>query len=239
MDERGVTFRWKDYRAKGKTRYKAMTLSAEEFMRRFLLHVLPGGFHRIRHYGLLANGSRRLRPRRGAAVARGTCRCQALHRGHSRSERRAAVRCSHLRAAATAARPMLIVRLLAPRACHPRATTGCREMIICTLINIRRPTPDGWTRRVRTRPRSLAAMRPTCRGRRTSPSAYRASPQQRTSGSRPLIGATQQPIAIAQCLRQPLRHAPRFPPSRLVRHLPSGRCRSNACRVHGQVSDNP
>ena len=59
MDERGVTFRWKDYRAKGKTRYKTMTLAADEFMRRFLLHVLPGGFHRIRHYGLLANGSRK------------------------------------------------------------------------------------------------------------------------------------------------------------------------------------
>lgn len=59
MDEHGVTFRWKDYRAKGKTRHKAMTLSPQEFMRRFLLHVLPGGFHRIRHYGLLANGSRR------------------------------------------------------------------------------------------------------------------------------------------------------------------------------------
>jgi hypothetical protein len=63
MDERGVTFRWKDYRAKdgakGKTRHKAMTLSPQEFMRRFLLHVLPGGFHRIRHYGLLANGTRR------------------------------------------------------------------------------------------------------------------------------------------------------------------------------------
>ena len=59
MDERGVTFRWKDYRAKGRTRYKTMTLGADEFMRRFLLHVLPGGFHRIRHYGLLANGSRK------------------------------------------------------------------------------------------------------------------------------------------------------------------------------------
>ena len=63
MDERGVTFRWKDYRSnkgdRGKTRHKAMTLSPQEFMRRFLLHVLPGGFHRIRHYGLLANGSRR------------------------------------------------------------------------------------------------------------------------------------------------------------------------------------
>jgi hypothetical protein len=59
LDERGVSFRWKDYRAKGKMRYKAMTLSPQEFMRRFLLHVLPGGFHRIRHYGLLTNGSRK------------------------------------------------------------------------------------------------------------------------------------------------------------------------------------
>jgi Zn finger protein HypA/HybF involved in hydrogenase expression len=59
FDERGVTFRYKDYRSKGKTRYKAMTLSAAEFIRRFLLHVLPSGFHRIRHYGLLANAGRR------------------------------------------------------------------------------------------------------------------------------------------------------------------------------------
>ncbi|MBS0217486.1 MAG: IS91 family transposase [Proteobacteria bacterium] len=59
LDERGVTFRWKDYRAKRRTRYKAMTLEPGEFMRRFLLHVLPGGLHRIRHYGLLANGSRK------------------------------------------------------------------------------------------------------------------------------------------------------------------------------------
>jgi hypothetical protein len=57
-DERGVTFRWKDYRVHGRTRYKTMTLSADEFMRRFLLHVLPSGFHRIRHYGLLANAGR-------------------------------------------------------------------------------------------------------------------------------------------------------------------------------------
>lgn len=59
FDEHGVTFRWKDYRAKGRTRYKTMTLSADEFMRRFLLHVLPSGFHRIRHYGLIANGERK------------------------------------------------------------------------------------------------------------------------------------------------------------------------------------
>jgi hypothetical protein len=59
LDARGVTFRWKDYRAEGRTRHKTMTLQPQEFMRRFLLHVLPGGFHRIRHYGLLANGNRR------------------------------------------------------------------------------------------------------------------------------------------------------------------------------------
>ncbi len=59
LDERGVTFRYKDYRVEGSTRHKTMTLSAGEFMRRFLLHVLPGGFHRIRHYGLIANSGRR------------------------------------------------------------------------------------------------------------------------------------------------------------------------------------
>ena len=59
LDARGVTFKWKDYRAKGRTKYKTMTLSATEFMRRFLLHVLPSGFHRIRHYGLIANAGRR------------------------------------------------------------------------------------------------------------------------------------------------------------------------------------
>jgi hypothetical protein len=63
LDERGVSFRWKDYRAKGSRgagqRHKTMTLSPQEFMRRFLLHVLPARFHRIRHYGLLANGNRR------------------------------------------------------------------------------------------------------------------------------------------------------------------------------------
>ena len=53
-----VTFKWKDYRAKGDARYKLMTLDANEFIRRFLIHVLPDGFHRIRHYGLFANANR-------------------------------------------------------------------------------------------------------------------------------------------------------------------------------------
>ncbi len=57
-DQTGVTFKWKDYRAKGRERHKVMTLQTDEFIRRFLLHVLPSGFHRIRNYGLFANGGR-------------------------------------------------------------------------------------------------------------------------------------------------------------------------------------
>jgi hypothetical protein len=58
FDDRGVTFTWKDYRAKGRDRQKVMTLATDEFIRRFLLHVLPHRFHRIRHSGLFANGGR-------------------------------------------------------------------------------------------------------------------------------------------------------------------------------------
>jgi hypothetical protein len=57
FDERAVTFRWKDYRIKGRDRYKRMTLATDDFIRRFLIHMLPKGFHRIRHYGLFAKGS--------------------------------------------------------------------------------------------------------------------------------------------------------------------------------------
>ncbi len=68
LDEKGVTFRWKDYRARGEVPGKAwikpMTLAAGEFIRRFLLHVLPSGFHRIRHYGFLAS------PGRAATIGR-------------------------------------------------------------------------------------------------------------------------------------------------------------------------
>jgi len=53
-----VTFTYKDYRAKGAKRYTTMTLAVEEFIRRFLIHVLPRGFHRIRHFGLFANRQR-------------------------------------------------------------------------------------------------------------------------------------------------------------------------------------
>jgi hypothetical protein len=59
FDEAGVTFRYKDYRRNGPERHQVMTLAIHEFMRRFLLHVLPLGFHRIRHYGLLASATRK------------------------------------------------------------------------------------------------------------------------------------------------------------------------------------
>ncbi len=59
LDETGVSFRYKDYRRDGAERQRTMMLSADEFIRRFLLHVLPKGFHRIRHYGLLASASRK------------------------------------------------------------------------------------------------------------------------------------------------------------------------------------
>jgi hypothetical protein len=64
FDQDGVTFRYKDYRRDGADRQRVMTLAADEFIRRFLLHILPLGFHRIRHYGILAASAR------GASLAR-------------------------------------------------------------------------------------------------------------------------------------------------------------------------
>jgi hypothetical protein len=58
LDERRVTFKVKDYRIEGPGRYTTMTLDLGEFIRRFLIHVLPKGFHRIRHYGLFASSNR-------------------------------------------------------------------------------------------------------------------------------------------------------------------------------------
>jgi len=58
VDEEHVAFRWKDYRENGRYRAKIMKLGTDEFIRRFLLHVLPDGFHRVRHYGMFANGHR-------------------------------------------------------------------------------------------------------------------------------------------------------------------------------------
>jgi hypothetical protein len=58
LDDNGVTFKWKDYRIEGSERYQIMTLDVHEFIRRFLMHVLPQGFHRIRYYGFLTSQTR-------------------------------------------------------------------------------------------------------------------------------------------------------------------------------------
>jgi hypothetical protein len=68
FDGERVTFTWKDYRRTGKDRYRLMTLDAHELIRRFLLHVLPDGFHRIRHYGLFANAARKANLARARAL---------------------------------------------------------------------------------------------------------------------------------------------------------------------------
>ena len=70
FDESGVTFRYKDYRRDGADRQQVMTLATDEFIRRFLLHVLPRGFHRIRHYGLLAGAARKASLALGPPAAR-------------------------------------------------------------------------------------------------------------------------------------------------------------------------
>ncbi len=60
-DAETVAFRWKDYRIKSGNRQRVMRLSTPEFIRRFLMHVLPDGFQRIRHYGLLASATRKVK----------------------------------------------------------------------------------------------------------------------------------------------------------------------------------
>ena len=84
-DETSVSFKWKDYRIEGPDRYKTMTLPTHEFIRRFLTHVLPKGLHRIRHYGLFANGQSRRQHRTGARVA---CRTVPLETGRDVRDRR-------------------------------------------------------------------------------------------------------------------------------------------------------
>ena len=61
IDHNTITFKYKDYRRKGRQRFKIMQLTGDEFIRRFLIHILPHGFHRIRHFGLLANVHRKQR----------------------------------------------------------------------------------------------------------------------------------------------------------------------------------
>jgi hypothetical protein len=128
MDERGVTFRWKDYRAKGKTRHKAMTLSPQEFMRRFLLHVLPGGFHRIRHYGLLANSNRQGQPGAGARVlmARWSCSTMLFRYLHCRSSMSTPLSATSARTAAVLA-PLLSMVIFFGTSCRSIARSKNRR----------------------------------------------------------------------------------------------------------------
>jgi hypothetical protein len=87
-DASGVAFKYKDDRIEGPDRYKVMTLEPAEFIRRFLMHVLPKGFHRIRHYGLLANGGVPA-PRSSPALASSSPRQAAsiCHRGRLTRDR--------------------------------------------------------------------------------------------------------------------------------------------------------
>ena len=66
-----MSFRYKDYRRNGRARFRTMSLVPDEFIRRFLLHVLPKGFHRIRHYGLLVNPGAAYRMSQSVPAARG------------------------------------------------------------------------------------------------------------------------------------------------------------------------
>jgi hypothetical protein len=108
MADGTVSFRWKDYRREG--RNKVMTLDAGEFMRRFLLHVLPPGFHRIRHFGFMANGHRaarlarcrRLLAEQVAVDERPVARCGPA--GRADALRQATPPCARLRHRPTTAR---------------------------------------------------------------------------------------------------------------------------------------
>jgi len=118
MDEEGITFRWKNYRIKGAKRYTSMTLTADEFIRRFLIHVLPSGFHRIRHYGLIANANRKdnlNRARQLLHVSEAECPVQKETIDKQQSEEQAATYvCPDCGAA------MIIIETF-PRSQQPRA----------------------------------------------------------------------------------------------------------------------
>ena len=113
FNERGVTFRYKDYRDNGKTRWKSMTLPPDEFIRRFLQHVLPQGFHRIRHYGLFANASRNDNLTRARALLKAppvTPQTDSKRNAHEGSqENRCPFTCR------TCGAPMIVVEILPPQ----------------------------------------------------------------------------------------------------------------------------
>ena len=128
-DATGVTFKFKDYRIEGPGRYKTMTVHPHEFIRRFLIHVLPKGLHRIRHYGLLANGQREA----NLAMARTLLRVKTIDPADD-----------HLRRAqdcgAAADAPAVL-----PRPCP---CCGARMIIIETFEGVCQPRPHGQPSRV-------------------------------------------------------------------------------------------
>jgi putative transposase/transposase-like zinc-binding protein len=115
-DQSGVTFKYKDYRIDGLGRYKTMTLPIHEFIRRFLMHVLPKSFHRIRHYGLFANGNRAANLARArellhvAPPATASETVETADAGEPRAEPRPCPRCGG---------HMLVIEIFA-RGCEPK-----------------------------------------------------------------------------------------------------------------------
>ena len=111
-DQRGVTFRCKDYRRKGHKRYRSMTLATDEFIRRFLIHTLPAGFHRIRHYGLLASHVRR----KNLALARQHLNVPTEQHSETQTEPDESPACVFV--CRTCGSPMRVLEILQP---EPRA----------------------------------------------------------------------------------------------------------------------
>jgi hypothetical protein len=116
FDQHSVTFRYKDYRNRSSSPWTSMTLATNEFMRRFLLHVLPSGFHRIRHYGLFANAQRK----HNLAIARALLTCKPRAESETTDpadedpqDNSATFTCRLCGA------PLIVVEILAPQA--PRA----------------------------------------------------------------------------------------------------------------------
>lgn len=127
-DAHGVTFKFKDYRIDGPGRHKVMTVHPHEFIRRFLIHVLPKGLHRIRHYGLLANGQREA----NLGLARALLRVKTIDPADDALRR------------ADDATPADTLAVL-PRPCP---CCGARMLVIETFEGIRRPGPHTSPERV-------------------------------------------------------------------------------------------
>jgi len=129
IDHEGVSFKWKDYRVDGPERIKVMTLAPEEFIRRFLIHVLPAGFHRIRHYGLLASSQRR----QNIARARQLLNVAAPQPHHAAAENVPPADSTSLRPCPCCSGRMFVIEVFARgRTPRYRVTAPVRDMRIDT-----------------------------------------------------------------------------------------------------------